>query len=110
MASGNYPNKVELWDNVESENELLEKDSKERWIKNMNVNILPLNLSGSTSTTEAGTIPAETTHRVKCRKKSLNPKRTMFFIYQGVRYYFLYFQPNFKTNDEWEIMCKAKME
>ncbi|KOF56811.1 hypothetical protein AGR56_09100 [Clostridium sp. DMHC 10] len=111
MAIGEYHNRAELWDNVPCKNKLEEDDTKEEKIKEpFWCNIIPQSLIGSISTTEAGTTPAETTHKIKCRKKSIVPKRSMFIIYQGIRYDFKYFQPNFKTNDEWEIMCKAKME
>lgn len=111
MASGEYHNRTELWDSIPCKNKLNENDTKEEKIKDpFWCNIIPQNLKGDISTTEAGTVLAETTHKIKCRKKSINPKRTMFIIYQGLRYDFQYFQPNFKTNDEWEVMAKVRLK
>lgn len=109
--SSNLKNKVELWDRVAIKNELNEDDLQDTEIKTMFIDIMPIKLLGNNTTTTVGTIPAETTHRAKCRKKSItNINNNMFFIYQDKRYDFLYSQPDFEWDEYWEIMLKVKTE
>ena len=96
---------------VPFKNELGEDDFKEDKIKNMFAGIIPIKIIGNISQGQVNTKYAETTHRVKVRKLSIkNPTIDMFFIYDGLRYDFLYFQPDFKNKEFLEINVQVKYE
>jgi SPP1 family predicted phage head-tail adaptor len=110
MRAGDLRNKIEVYEKIEIENELGEKDHEYQFVKSIFAQIIPANLTGSSKEGQANTEYAETTHKIKCRKLSLNPTIDMYFKYDGLRYDILYFQPDFKNKDFWEIMVVVKYE
>lgn len=105
-------NKVDLYGKVEGENELGETEYVFGKIKPMFVNIIPANLTGSTTKSQADTEYAEVTHKIKCRKLSIKKLEIdMYFIDKdGLRYDIKYFQPDYTNSEFWEILCKIKYE
>ena len=109
MNIGALRNKLDVYEKTQVENELGEIDTEYAKTKSIFGNIVPDKFSGKNGT-ETVIEYAETTHRIFCRKKSLIPTVDMYFIYDGLRYDILYFQPDFKNGDYWEIMAKVKYE
>lgn len=111
MNTGDLRNPVEVWDKIKVKNKLNEWEYQYQKIKYpLWCNIIPQNLTGGTSITQEGNTPSYVTQKIKCRKLSLTPTKTMYFVYDGVRYDVEYFQPDYKNKDFWEIMCKIRME
>lgn len=111
LNASNLKNKVEVWNKVKIKNKLGEDDYEYQKIKDpLWCNIIPQNISGSTTATQEGNKESYVNQRIRCRKKSLTPTKTMYFIYKGLRYDVDFFQPDYKNDDFWEIMCKIRME
>lgn len=111
VISSNLRNKVDLFGGVPYVNELGESGLKPQKIKSLFVWFLPANLTGTTLTQPTGTEYSIAQQRVKCRKRSIpGLKKGMYFIYQGIRYDIEYFQPDFKEDEYWDILVKAKFE
>lgn len=104
-------NRLELYDKVKFINGLGKTDYKYDVVKVVFGNLVPANLKGTTSTTQAETEYGEVTHRLRVRKKSItNINKAMYFIYQGMQYKILFWQPDFKNDQFLEIMLQVKIE
>lgn len=111
MNPGDLRNKLELYQKIKFKNELGEDDYDYKKTKNVFGNIIPANLTGSERTGQANTLYSEVTHRLKVRKKSITViEKDMYFMYQNIRYDVLYWQPDFKNDEFWEIMLKVRIE
>ena len=97
-------NKVEVWSNVEYENELGEKDYSQQKIKSIWAEIKPVN--GAIKTITGDIIQVDMKYKITIRSNSIRElKNNMYFIYQGQRYNIDYSIPNFKYKDSIEIYC-----
>lgn len=101
--------KAELWGLVPFENELGEQDKKEGKIKDIYCNILPASATQKGSSTVNETI--EHSHKIMCRARSIKePKVDMFFKYKGLRYEFIYWDPDFNKNEFMNVFTKLVIE
>jgi hypothetical protein len=111
VLSSNLKNKVDVYGKMPFTNELGENDFKDTYIKSLFVWILPATLTGTTATQPTGTEYSMVQQRVKCRKRSIpDLSKDIYFVYEGIRYDVQYFQPDFKEDEYWDILCKAKFE
>jgi len=101
--------KAELWGMLDVENELNEWDKIEGKIKNIYCNILP---SGASQKSNSGiTQTIEHSHKFKVRSKSITAiKVDMFFMFKNLKYEFIYWNPDFKSNEFIEIFTKLVIE
>lgn len=82
---------------------------KHGFIKNMWVEFK--DSSGSVKKDEAGTKKAETTHVIRCRKGSMpSPSKEMYIVYQGMKYEFEYWIPDYEDNNSLDIIVKVVIE
>ena len=102
--------KTELWGLVPFENELGEMDTEKGIIKPIvYCNILPNNASQKFNS--AVTEIINHSHKFTCRALSIKePKVDMFFKFKGLKYEFIYWNPDFKTNEFLEIFTKLVIE
>lgn len=111
VLSSNLRNKVDLYGKTPFINELGENDFKDTKMKSLFVWFLPAQLTGTTMNQPTGTEYSNVQQRVKCRKRSIpNLSKGMFFMFQNIRYDVEYFQPDFKEDEYWDILVKAKLE
>ncbi|MBN3398150.1 phage head completion protein [Clostridium botulinum] len=101
--------RAELWGMIEFKNELEETDIKEDRIKDLvYCNILPQSVVKTSTPVSEG---YEYTHRFKVRLKSIeNPKLDMFFIFKEQKFFFKYWEPDYKNNEFLYIFCELKLE
>lgn len=97
-------NKIEVWGNVETKNEIGEKDYIQKKIKSIWSEIKPVN--GTVKTVTGDIIQVDMKYKITIRSNSIKElKNDMYFIYHGQRYNIDYLIPNFKYNDCIEIYC-----
>lgn len=109
MLVNRLKNRIEVWGNVETKNELGEKDYKPQKIKSVWCEIKPQ--SGMVKTTEGNYEYAEMVYKITVRSNSIpNLDNTMYFVYKNQKYSIKYFQPNFKNRNIIEIFCRLVIE
>ena len=99
-------NRIEVWGNVEYENELGEKDFQQEKIKTIWAEIKCI--SGAVRTEIGDILQTDMKYKFTIRTKSINIKNDMYFIYKGQRYDIDYNIPNFKYKDSIEVYCTLK--
>jgi len=102
-------NRIDVYGNVEFENELLEKDYKFNKIKSVWSEITTG--SGMLKSLPGNTSYANISHKITIRSKSIpNLTKDMYFIFKGQRYDIQYFNPSYKYQDSVEIFCSLVVE
>ena len=101
--------KAELWGLTTFVNELGEQDKKVDKIKDIYCNVLP-----ATATQKWGSTVNETithSHKIMCRSLSIKkPKVDMFFMYKGLKYEFIYWDPDFNSNEFINVFTELVIE
>lgn len=101
-------NRIELWGNIECENELGEKDFKQGKIKSIWAEIKCVTGSVKTSTGEV--LITNMKYKFTIRSNAISEiKNDMFFMYKGQRYDIDYSIPNFKYKDSIELYCTLEV-
>lgn len=109
MNAGDLKHKIEIWGNVEAENELGEVDISPYKIKEVWASITPL--SGIIQTEQLNTLVAKTSHKLKIRANAYSGlKYDNWIIYKGMKYDIKYFQQDFKNSQFIEIFTEVITE
>ena len=102
--------RAELWGMIPFENELKEQDVIEGKIKDLiYCNILPRDNMNKQNSGITKSI--EHSHKFKVRKKSIaNISMNMFFVFNGLRYNFKSWNPDFQNGEFIEIFTDLILE
>lgn len=100
--------RAELWGMVNIENELGETDREEAKIKDIYCNILP---AKATQRSNGITEEVNHSHKFTVRAKSLEDiKVNMFFRFKGLKYEFIYWNPDYKSNEYVDVFTNLNLE
>lgn len=101
--------KCELFGMIDTLNELGENDRVEGKIKDIYCNILPQSASQKWKSPVTEVI--DHSHKFICRAMSIKePKVDMVFKFKGLKYEFIYWNPDFKNNEILEVFTKLVLE
>ncbi|KZL93552.1 head-tail adaptor protein [Clostridium magnum] len=109
MNAGDLKHKIDIWGNVEVQNNAMEVDISPRKIKNVWASIIPL--SGIVQTSQPNILVAKTSHKFRIRSNAFPLiKNDNWIIYKGIKYEIKYVQPDFKSNQFIEIFTEVITE
>ena len=99
--------KIEIWGNIETENELEEKDFAPGKIKEKPISAQIIQQTGSLQKQQANTILSNVTHKIKVRYAAgKDITQDMWFIYKGHRFDIKYILNPYFSNEFLEIFCE----
>lgn len=101
--------RIEIWGNIECENELGEKDFKKGKIKTIWSAVIPQ--TGKLQVQVADTILSNVTHKVKIRYESgKDITQDMFIKYKGHKFNIKYILNPYFKNEFLELFCEEVIE
>lgn len=104
--STDYIHAVDVWGNVETINEIGATENVPNYIKTIKCQIIPMSTNSKDMAITQGNVNINSAQfKFRCRNRSIDPSKDMWFIYNQQKYDILYWNIDFKNNEFKEFIC-----